>query len=215
MKKNPRKGHFIVFEGIDGAGTTTQSGLLLNHLKSKNKQSNPKSKKSSDPVLTSEPWTSPAGELARNALKNKIKISNAALQLLFCADRADHLEYLILPSLEKGKTVICDRYFYSTLVFGEISDLSRGWLRDVNKDFLKPDICFWLHCPPRVALERIKKRQVEKEKFEEVSLLGKAENMYKKISTEFPEIVTIDATQKPEEILAEVKLHLQKKPSLK
>jgi len=109
--KNNR-GKFIVFEGLDGAGTTTQANLLAQYLE-----------KESWPVITtSEPTQGPMGLIIRLVLCNRLIfssqnremeiLSNSSIALLFAADRLDHLQHLIIPKLDDGVIVICDRYFF-------------------------------------------------------------------------------------------------------
>src|SRR4030042_1302074 len=100
MKKKTKKGLFIVFEGLDGSGQTTQIGLLERYLKMKGKKIH----------VTSEPSNSMIGGLIRALLTKYWKLSNVGMQLLYCADRAHHLENEILPALKKGNIVICSRY---------------------------------------------------------------------------------------------------------
>ena len=195
--KIEKHGRFIVFEGIDGAGTTTQSELLFNNLKSNG----------IDCLLTREPWNSHPGILATKAIKKEKNIGATSLQLLFCADRAEHLEKEIIPALEEGKIVICDRYYYSTLVFGELSKVEKKLIEKINDYFLKPDICFLLDCDPEIALGRIKKRGEKEEKFEKLPLLREASKIYKKISR-LEEVIRIDGNKSKEEIFSELQLYL-------
>jgi dTMP kinase len=110
------KGHFIVFEGIDGAGTTTQSRLLQETLTRDNV-----------PIhLTAEPSDGPIGLIIRQILGGRIVVKGMSglrpprwptMALLFAADRLDHLESEILPNLADGITVLSDRYVYSSLLY--------------------------------------------------------------------------------------------------
>ncbi len=111
MRKSA-KGKFIVFEGLDGSGQSTQAQLLKNYLEKE---------KNISPVLTKEPTReTPIGVLIRQVIQKEISVSPTALQLLFCADRSEHLEKVIKPALENGQWVISDRYFYSTMAFGSL-----------------------------------------------------------------------------------------------
>lgn len=143
------RGKFIVLEGPDGAGTTKHSELLAERFQ----------KEGHDVVLTAEPTDGAIGEQIRNILHSGVLPSAAALQLLFCADRADHIARVIEPALQAGKTVISDRYALSTVVYGTAQGLDPTWLTSVNAAFPKPDVTFLLLPPFEVCAERINRRK--------------------------------------------------------
>lgn len=135
MKKNTLKGKFIVFEGLDGSGQSTQAGLLKEFL----------SENGFNAILTKEPTLdSEAGKKIRKILNKEIKVSPSQLQELMVQDRREHLEKVIIPALEEGKIVISDRYFLSTFAFGVSDGLDLEWLIEMNNQFLYPDIIFLL-----------------------------------------------------------------------
>ncbi len=123
------RGTFIVLEGPDGSGTTTHAALLAKNLQ----------KNGIDTLLTQEPTNGPIGVFARQELK-EWSLPPSALQLLFTADRAWHVETVLLPALEAGKTVISDRYSLSTVIYGHALGLSKEWLTSMNTNFIQPDI---------------------------------------------------------------------------
>ncbi|MGC9059310.1 MAG: dTMP kinase [Candidatus Aenigmatarchaeota archaeon] len=188
------KGKFIVFEGIDGAGLTTQANLLENYLKSKGY----------DVILTKEPTNNLIGGLIRAALKKEWITSNKTLQLLFSADRAHHLEREIIPALEKGKIVISDRYFLSTIAYGMI-EVEKDWLKALNSKFLIPDIIFILDLPVEIALERIGKSRFGFELFEERGKLEKIRRNFIELSKEYNNCFIIDASKSIEEVHENIK----------
>ena len=194
-----RKAALIVFEGIDGAGTTTQTGLLFNYLKSKGKKV----------IKTCEPTDGPVGQLIRRALKHELKFSWETLQLMYSADRADHLDKLILPSTRAGKTVISDRYFFSTLAYGELN-LDGKWLRELGKNFPMPSATFLIDTPVSVAMKRMESSRGSKELFERQSFLEKVRDNYLKQAKEFSFYV-LDGTKTKGEIAKEVLEVLKKK----
>jgi len=196
MKENPYKGKFIVFEGLDGSGQSTQGQLLKNYLEKD---------KEVPVILTKEPTNEPPiGSLIRQILKKEISVSPAALQLLFCADRSEHLEKVIKPALEKDEYVISDRYFYSTIAYGSL-DLNIDWLIEMNKSFLIPDIVFLLKVRPRICMERIDKNRGQWEFFEESEKLEKVWQTYKVLSRRFSNIKIIDGEKSIKEVFEEVK----------
>jgi len=107
-KQNIRKGIFITFEGIDGCGKSTQAGLLADNLRRRGLRV----------VLTSEPGSTKLGRNLRKILLTPgSRVGKVAELLLFEADRAQHVSEVILPALESGSAVICDRYSDSTRAY--------------------------------------------------------------------------------------------------
>lgn len=186
---------FIVFEGLDGSGQSTQAQLLKDYLKKE---------KNISAVLTKEPTSAPIGALIRQVLKKEVSISPAALQLLFCADRSEHLEKIIKPALKNGQWVVSDRYFCSTMAYGSL-DLDIDWLIKINEDFLKPDVIFLLKVRPQVCLERIDKNRDKREFFEESEKLKKVWQTYEILSQKFSNIKIIDGEKNIEEVFEEIK----------
>lgn len=188
------KGKLIVFEGIDGAGSTTQLALFGKYLR----------KKKIKFVETCEPTDGPIGKLIRKGLRRELKFSWDTLQLMYSADRADHLDKLIKPNLERGVNVISDRYFYSTFAYGELN-LDGKWLRGLSRKFLPADITFYIDTPADIAISRIKKTRRGKELFEKKKFLENVRKNYLKIVREFgSSIYLLDGTKPMEQIAEEV-----------
>ncbi len=193
------KGKFIVFEGIDGSGLTTQSRLLADYLEDK----------AYNIVLTKEPTTdSETGKKIRQILDEQISVGPEELQKLFIEDRKWHLENRILPALKGGKVVISDRYFFSTIAFGGIN-LDFEWLVGLNKDFLLPDITFLLKVRPEACVERIEKRGEGIKFFEKLEKLKKAYENYEKITGRFGNICIIDGEKSIGEVFENIKAKTQ------
>lgn len=139
-----KTGLFLVVEGIDGAGTTTQARRLCDALQAQE----------IDCHLTREPSDGPIGKLLREILAGGHKPNDAtSLGLLFAADRADHLQREIEPALAEGKVVISDRYYHSSLAY-QGSEEDRGWIATLNQRARKPDCTFFLEVDPEVAAKR-------------------------------------------------------------
>jgi len=172
MITNPYPGKFIVFEGLDGSGTTTQANLLFKYLKKQGKKV----------YLTGEPTRSLIGGLIEGQISGDWKSTPECLQLLFTADRAHHLEKGIIPLLKKGITVICTRYILSTLAYGNLDIKDEKWLMTINKKFIWPDITFLLKVSPKICIERIKKERFHKELFEKEEKLKKVSKNYLKFA---------------------------------
>lgn len=183
------KGKFIVIEGIDNAGKGTQSVLLAEHLRSKGYKV----------LLTKEPTNGILGGISKAALNKELSISNKALQLLFCADRAHHLETEIEPAMQNGFVVICDRYFFSTLAYGFASNINYKWLRSVNISFRKPDLGIYLDLDPKASLSRSKKQVDGLQLFDNLEKISKVRQAYLSIAKEF-HLKKVDAKGTVEEV---------------
>lgn len=194
MFKNPYKGKFIVFEGLDGSGSTTQAAKLAAFLKSQKRQVH----------HTKEPTNYLIGGLIRSWLASDWSSSPVCLQLLFTSDRAHHLEKEIIPLLKKGVDVVCDRYFLSTLAFGATEINDRRWLADINKNFLLPDITFLLRVRPRVCLDRISEGRHHFELFEREGLLKLVAKNYQDFAKDFTNIVSVDGERSEDIVAAEI-----------
>ena len=185
---------FIAFEGLDGSGSTTQSRLLAERLEKNGKPS----------LLTKEPTSdSPIGKLIREILQHKWSASPEGLQLLFSADRAEHIKNEIEPGLQNGQVVITDRYLFSTLAYGGMN-VDMEWLKTLNKNFLLPNITFLFKLSPEECIKRIAGRGSDFELFEKTDKLAKIWENYVKIAEDFDNIQVIDATKTIEEISEEI-----------
>ncbi len=139
-----RKGLFITFEGIDGAGNTTQSYLLAEWLK----------KHGFNVLLTKEPTVNDIGSLIRKKLKSPIISHPAVDALLFAADRVEHVYGTIIPALNNGIIVISDRYKESSIAYQSAQGLSQKWIGILNKYAIEPDLTIILDVEPEVSLSR-------------------------------------------------------------
>lgn len=164
-----KRGRFIVLEGLDGCGKTTQAKLLSNELKKYN----------IDTYLTAEPTNSILGNIYRNILLGNIKIDEKALAPLILADRINHIESVINPMLDKGVTVISERYYLSSLAYNAQSTSSE-WIRSMHDiDFIiKPDLTVFLDITPEDAVKHIGLSEKTKDAFETISKLKKARELY-------------------------------------
>lgn len=182
---------FITFEGIDLAGKTTQAQLLAKYLISKGKN-----------VLTiREPGGTLVAEKIREILLNpKNELSPFAELFLFEAARADLVNKVINPALEKGTIVICDRFWDSTLAY-------QGYGRMLPIEFvekcnyyaangLTPDLTFFVDIPLDVLYKRAQAKSKDRMEQEESSFLQRVINGFKTIAEKFPDrFKIIDGTQ--------------------
>lgn len=200
MKKNPYPGKFMVFEGLDGSGTTTQIELLLEYFKKKKKVH-----------FTSEPTHYLIGGLIKSWVSHDWQSTPECLQLLFTADRAYHLDKEIIPLLKKGVNVICDRYFLSALAYGSLEIKDKKWLFNLNKNFILPDITFLLKVRPAICIKRMRKERFSLTLFEEKGKLKKIWKNYEKFSREFKNIYIINGEKSIEEVFKEIKKIIKEK----
>ena len=184
---------FIVFEGLDGCGISTQAVLLRDFLKTKGK----------DVLLTKEQTDGAIGGLLKATLKEHFSTSPLTLQFLFVADRAHHLDTEIEPALKEGKIVISDRYIFSTIAFGGLN-IDMEFLKMINSKFRKPDLTFVIDAPPEVCLERLKKSRFHLELFEDLKKTKKVRENYLSLKDYFPDVHIIDGNRIIEEVAEDV-----------
>jgi dTMP kinase len=182
---------FIAFEGLDGSGSSTQVRLLSERLERTGHKT----------LVTKEPTgTNPIGRLIREVLQHRFETSPEGLQLLFAADRAEHLRVDILPALKEGKIVLTDRYLFSTIAFGSYGVTDMDWLKQLNRLYPLPDITFLFKLDPELCIQRIQGRGTTFELFEKAEKLKVIWKNYEKISHDFPNFHLIDAAKSIAEI---------------
>jgi dTMP kinase len=198
------EGLFIVFEGIDGAGTTTQARLLHEALLAQGLPTH----------LTQEPSDGPVGHVIRDALAGRLVVNGlagprapgwATMALLFAADRVDHLDAEIVPNLADGVLVVCDRYVYSSLVYQTEtsgSEAHGAWVAEVNRRARRADLTLLLDVDPRVAAERRQRRRSRTEIFDEADLQVRLAARYRRLSEEPSEdrIVVVDGNRAVDQV---------------
>ena len=192
MEKNDHPGKFIVFEGLDGSGSSTQASLLADYF------THHKIKY----FLTKEPTNNIVGGLIRGQLTKDWQTGNECLQLLYAADRAHHQEKQIIPALKKGIHVISDRYFLSSIAFGAVESLDEDWLYKINENFLEPDLTVMLKVSPKVCLSRIRKSRISFELFEDEDKFQKIWQAYEKATKRNKNILLIDGEKRSDAIIS-------------
>ncbi|NJF25395.1 dTMP kinase [Thermococcus sp. Bubb.Bath] len=189
---------FIVMEGIDGAGKSTQAKMLADWFESRGYEV----------VLTKEPTDTAFGKLIRRlvltggkeGIIDGARISHEAEALLFAADRAEHVKKLIGPSLRDGKVVISDRYFYSSLAYQWARGLDLEWLVDLNRFAIRPDLVILLDLPVKESMKRINGRSIKSEFDKIAELQRKVRENYLKLAEMFPEMRIVNAQNTVEDI---------------
>jgi len=188
------KTKFIVFEGIDGSGKTTQIKKLHDFL----------IKKGIKAVMTREHQMSGVGLLIDDVLNKRIKIDPLALEICFVADRCDHTNNFIKPKLKEENVVICDRYYWSTVAYSE--NKYRDWMLKINKDIgIMPDVTIFVDTSPKVAIERIGKGRNIKTIFEKQKSLERIRKNYLWLEkNDNLKVIRVDGDKKVEEIYEEI-----------
>ena len=197
---NLAKGIFIVFEGIDGSGTSTQAEMFNNYFLNSQKKCH----------LTSEPSNGPVGNMIRQAFKGRLNLSKGKnpyfdggdlfdeqMAYLFAADRHDHLYNEIdgvTKLINQGTTVISTRYYFSSYAYHCNSDADFELVTNLNSRFPKPDLVIYLNNSVLVSINRMKNRAF-KDEYENEIKLSQVKNNYAKIFETYDgELLIMDAT---------------------
>jgi len=159
-----RKGKFIVFEGLDGSGKSTQLRSLYRRLSNENKRAE----------VTCEPTKGDVGKMIRKCLSYQIPADSHVIAALFAADRLDHIMRPdgLLNMLAEDVYILCDRYYLSSYAYQSM-DIDLDWVMDINAVSvrkLKPDCHIFIDITPELAMERLTKRK-RLEMFEEYEKL--------------------------------------------
>ncbi len=170
-----KNGLFVVFEGIDGAGKETQINYLQKEIK--------KLSIYNDVLTTHEPWRS---KELRERLKEEDAYSHGEkMAELYVQDRKQHQEKIILPNLEQGVIVLCDRYMLSTFAYQGSQGIAFDRIKQLHEDegIIKPDLTLFLDVDLKIARTRIKKRNKTLEKFEkDPKFVKKLINNYRELA---------------------------------
>jgi len=193
---------FIVLDGIDGSGKSRQARMLADWLRKKGKKV----------FFTHEPTrNTKLGRYIEKRIRQG-KDNKKELLRLYTEDRKEHLKNQILPALKKGETVICDRYYYSTLVY----QLPESIWKSYARQFLKPDIAFICDVPAKIAMQRIEKsikgnerRYRKKAIWEKEKILSRLRKKYLKLR-KFNEVRIINSIPSREEIFEKIKGEVEK-----
>jgi len=195
MKK--KNGLFVVLEGIDGAGTTTQAKMLHSYLENRGIES----------MLTNEPTDEPVGKLIRDSLSGRItspksnkriEFSEKALCLLFAADRIEH-SVSIEAARDRGAAVVCDRYILSSIAYQTLDKaIKPKRVIEVNRGCSVPDVTFLLKVPVKECLRRLRSRKDIPTVYEKKTLLESIDRNYEKARRRYKDtfgpVIVIDGT---------------------
>lgn len=190
-------GRFIVLEGIDGSGTTTQAARLVASLRSAGREV----------VGTREPSDGPLGAVLRQALTRRlVGLSDRALALLFAADRLDHLASLVEPALAEGKVVVSDRYVLSSLAYQGMR-MPLSWVEGLNAAARPADLTLYLAVDPRTAARRRQGRGGAAELFDADEVQRAVARAYARVVRKHARaqrVVRVDGRASPDEVAREI-----------
>ena len=193
------RGVFIVLEGLDGSGKSTQAERLTDHLR----------RQGHGVRAVEEPGGTPEGEALREVLLRE-DLTPLAELFLYEASRNQLVRRVIRPALEQGEVVVCQRYDYSTVAYqGYGRGLSLELIERLNEaatEGVRPDVVLFLDVPAEEGLRRLRdERRPDRIEDEGVRFLRRVERGYRELLRRCPEMVRIDATRPPEEVFEEIR----------
>ncbi len=203
--------NFVVFEGIDGTGTSSQIQLLKEKFASVQKEAKQ--------VFTHEPTSNEIGKLIRSVLKGNVKMNPESMARLFAADRCEHVygKDGIIEQINAGKLVVSDRYLFSSLAYQTVAGVG-ALAKAQNADFPLPEILFFFDLPVDISMNRVTNRNNALEIYEEENFQNKVRKEYLKIIEYYEKneaemkIIRIDASKSMEEIHKKIWSFMQKLP---
>ncbi len=200
------RGRFIVVEGIDGAGTTTQARLLGDRLRGAGRRVH----------VTAEPSGGAVGALVRQVLSGRLRgrapdgpFDAEALALLFAADRLDHVAAEIAPKVADGVDVVSDRFTLSSLAYQGLTTGELAWVDAINAQAAAPDVTLFLSVRPAVALRRRQAASLDREIYEVSEFQRRVARSYARaidlVRARGQRVVELDGEQPVEAVSAAVR----------
>lgn len=196
------KGKFIVLEGIDGSGKSSQTGPLVKRLE-----------KLGVPCReTREPTGGPVGSLIRQIFTGRVTADNRVIAALYAADRIDHLVNEVdglCAVIDQGITVVSDRYYFSSYAYHSV-DMDMEWVihaNSISADLLRPTLTVFLDVPVETALERIHQNRFVEEIFDQEDRLRKTRELYFRAFERLKDVenvAVVDGVGTPEQVAQRV-----------
>ncbi len=200
-------GRFLVFEGLDGSGKTTQMTRIQNRLTSIG----------IDVITTCEPTDGPVGALIRDMLEGRIFSDPRTIAALFAADRTDHLvkpETGVQDLVKKGRVVLCDRYYFSSYAY-HARDMDLEWiitLNSLNTQIIRPDLTLFIDVAPETCLARIRAGRHRLDMYEKIDILKQVRHNYFTAFDRLKDtekVVTVDGNASEDAVEQSIWQHLQ------
>jgi len=215
MANNDNPGRFIVFEGIDGSGSSTQANLLSERLIDIGRR----------PWLTSEPSSGPIGQLIKLFFSGRVvlpperDVRDRQFAYLFAADRFDHLNNPtngVFKHLAEGIDVISTRYMFSSLAYNVETDEEEALVQRLNADFPAPDVLIFLECPVELSIQRMAVSRPTRDTYENRGKLVEVEANYRRIIASYRGRKLVVDASLPRNVIADevFQFVLATKPSL-
>jgi dTMP kinase len=195
MPPPPRGPAFIVLEGIDGSGTTTQTQRLVATLASWGRAAH----------ATREPSQGPAGRLLRelllgqHALPGGEPVDGGTMALLFAADRRDHLQREIEPALRAGRDVVSDRYLLSSLAY-QAEETNRSWVETLARGIREPSLTILLDVSAETAAERRRAAGRVTERYDADATQRRVAENYRTLARLHRNVVVLDGSGSIDEV---------------
>lgn len=202
-----KPGRFIVLEGIDGAGTTTQTARLVERLRAEGRHAKG----------TREPSDGPVGSLVRQVLSGRTVVPGGlspgwtTMALLFAADRMDHVESEIAPFLASGGVIVSDRYDASSVAYQSVTSGREGheavaWIRELNKHALRPHLTIVVDLPADLAGVRRETRGEAAQLYEQNEVQRALAEFYHDLAKHMPDdkIAIVDGQGTIDEVHARI-----------
>lgn len=190
--------NFIVLEGIDGAGTSTQIKKIC--------ETNPEKY-----IATAEPTKNETGKFLRRMLGGEFSVDEKTNAYLFAADRCEHIfgKGGVKELCESGKVVVSDRYFFSSMAYQSVS-CGDELPKLLNSPFPLPEYLFFFEINPEISLGRVNARNEKKEIYETIEKQKKIADQYNKVISEYEaessksgmKVIRVDASKSIEEVTA-------------
>ena len=196
------KGKFIVLEGIDGSGKSSQTGPLVKRLEELGVPCRE----------TREPTGGPVGSLIRQIFTGRVTADNRVIAALYAADRIDHLVNEVdglCAAIDQGITVVSDRYYFSSYAYHSV-DMDMEWVIQANSisaDLLRPTLTVFLDVPVETALERIHQNRFVEEIFDQEDRLRKTRELYFRAFERLKDVenvAVVDGVGTPEQVAQRV-----------
>lgn len=201
-----KKGYFISFEGIDGSGKSTQINRLADFL----------SGQGYEVVLTREPGGTEIGEKIRSIILDPQNTAMADMTeaFLYAASRAQHVREVIMPAVESGRIVICDRFIDSSIAYQGYGRGLGDCIEEINRYAVHgcmPDMTFLMKIGTDVSSGRISGRSPDRIEMEDRDFYEKVNRGYERLSHDFPDrVIAIDASRSVDEIEKDIAGHVRR-----